>query len=239
MRDRLPLLAGLGLLALAVGLGSYFIAGGIRDRNRDDVITVTGSAKKRIVSDTIVWDLSLRSDDVDPAAALTQLNRWTKQVRAYLRTQGVRPGELTIQPISTLLPGSTDDSGQTIAFFRLTRDFEIDSTRVRRIAAIAEHSSSLLAVGVPLESDPLQYVFTKLPKLRPELVAAALRDAQVRARAVAGATGAKIGGLRGVDVGVFQVTSPNSTNVSDYGEYDTTTLPKDVTAVVNATFALR
>jgi hypothetical protein len=44
--------------------------------------------------------------------------------------------------------------------------------------------------------------------------------------------------LRGVNVGVFQVTSPNSTQVSDYGTCDTTTLQKDVTAVVNVTFAL-
>ena len=52
------------------------------------------------------------------------------------------------------------------------------------------------------------------------------------------ASGGRLGSLRGVDVGVFQVTSPNSTDVSDYGTYDTSTLRKDVTAVVNVTFAL-
>jgi hypothetical protein len=35
------------------------------------------------------------------------------------------------------------------------------------------------------------------------------------------------------------VTAPNSTDVSDYGVYDTSTLRKDVTAVVNVTFALK
>ena len=44
-----------------------------------------------------------------------------------------------------------------------------------------------------------------------------------------GATGGSLGGLRSVDVGVFQVTAPNSTEVSDYGVYDTSTLDKDVT----------
>jgi hypothetical protein len=59
MRERVPLFSGLALLAIAVVVGSLFIAGGIRDRNRTDVITVTGSAKARIVSDYIVWDASL------------------------------------------------------------------------------------------------------------------------------------------------------------------------------------
>jgi hypothetical protein len=42
-----------------------------------------------------------------------------------------------------------------------------------------------------------------------------------------------------VDAGVFQVTTPNSTRVEDYGVYDTSTLEKDATAVVNVTFALK
>ncbi|MDX6516020.1 MAG: uncharacterized protein QOH73_1686, partial [Gaiellaceae bacterium] len=59
-----------------------------------------------------------------------------------------------------------------------------------------------------------------------------------RARVLIDATGSHLGKLRSVNVGVFQVTSPNSTDVSDYGVYDTSTLRKDVTAVVNLTFAL-
>jgi hypothetical protein len=42
--ERLPLLAGLALLGIAFGVGSYAIADGIRNRNRNDVIVVTGSA---------------------------------------------------------------------------------------------------------------------------------------------------------------------------------------------------
>jgi hypothetical protein len=131
-----------------------------------------------------------------------------------------------------------DDNGNRITAYRLTRNFEVRSSRVGAIAALAERSSSLLARGVPLAADPPQYVYTKLPALRPGLLAAATKDAQLRARVLVAASGAKLGKLRGVDVGVFQVSSPNSTDVSDYGVYDTTTLRKDVTAVVNVTFAL-
>jgi len=35
------------------------------------------------------------------------------------------------------------------------------------------------------------------------------------------------------------VTTRNSTEVSDYGVYDTSTRDKDVTAVVNVSFALK
>ena len=69
--------------------------------------------------------------------------------------------------------------------------------------------------------------------------AQAVKSAELaRAKVLVGATGDHLGKLREVDVGVFQVTSPNSTDVSDYGEYDTSTLKKDVTAVVNVNIAL-
>src|SRR5438093_4113986 len=98
MRDRVPLFAGLALLALAVALGSVFIAAGIRDRNRNDVITVTGSAKQRIVSDYVVWDSSLTSDEPTAAEAAGELAAWTRRARRFFRSQGVRADELTVQP---------------------------------------------------------------------------------------------------------------------------------------------
>jgi hypothetical protein len=237
VRERLPLLIGLTLIALALAVGSIAIAGGIRDRNRNDVITVTGSAKKRITSDYVVWDFTVTSQQASPAAAAKELDVWTTRIRAFLDRQGVKPAELSVQPISTETVSAQSGSSKILGY-RLTRSFEIRSPRVQEIAAVAEHRSSLLGAGIPLTAQPLQYVYTRLPSLRPALLAAATRDAQQRARVLTAATGAHLGKLRSVDVGVFQVTSPNSTQVSDYGTYDTTTLEKDVTGVVNVTFAL-
>jgi hypothetical protein len=231
---RLPLLAGLTLLAIAIAIGSVVIGHGIRDRNRNDVITVTGSAKKRIVSDYVVWDLSVTSQQPTAAGAARELAGWAASIRSFLAKEGVEGVELTVDPVATETVGSGKIRG-----YRLSRNFEIRSARVRAIAAVAEHSSRLLAGGIPLSAEAPQYVYTKLPSLRPQLLADATRDAQHRGRVLVAATGDHLGGLRGVDVGVFQVTSPNSTEVEDYGVYDTSTLEKDVTAVVNVTFALK
>ena len=240
MVARVPLLAGLALLAVAVGVGSALIADGIRDRGRTDVITVTGSAKQRIASDYAVWTSSLTARNIEPGPAEVQLRRWTPRVRAFFTSHGIAADELTVQPISTVTPGEvSEDTGETSNEYRLTRTFVVRSKRVSAVAAVAEASSALLANGIPLAAQPPEYSYTALPKLRPELIRAAIRDAQHRARVLVDATNTHLGKVRGVDVGVFQVTAPNSTEVSDYGEYDTSTRLKDVTAVVNVTFSLR
>jgi hypothetical protein len=235
MRERLPLLLGLTLLSIAILLGAVSVGRGIRDRGKGDVVTVTGSAKQRITSDYVIWDLSVTSQQSQAAGAADQLARWTKTIRAFLVAQGVQGGELTVQPASTQTV--TNDQNQVLGY-QVIRNFEVRSGRVQAIASVAEASAKLVASGIPLQAQPVQYVYTHLADLRPKLLEQAVRDAQNRGKVLLAATGGSLGKLRGVDVGVFQVTSPNSTEVSDYGVYDTSTLEKDVTAVVNVTFSL-
>jgi hypothetical protein len=234
MRERLPLFGGMALLAIALLLGSAIIGQGIRDRGKNNVIVVTGSAKKRISSDYITWTFSVASQQVTAPAAAQELESWTTAIHAFLTKHGVKDAELSSQPVLT----ETLTTKGRVSGYRLSRSFAVNSARVQAISAVADQSSQLLAQGIPLEAGSPQYVYTKLSDLRPQLLAAATKDAQRRARVIVEATGGKLGGLRGVDVGVFQVTSPNSTQVEDYGVYDTSTISKDVTAVVNITFAV-
>jgi hypothetical protein len=238
VRERLPLLVGLILLALAILFGSFAIGKGIRDRNRNDTIAVTGSAKQKIVSDYVVWDVSVSSQLPTPQAAAKQLSGWSDRVRSFLRSAGALDAEVSIQPISTQTVTTSESGDGKIIGYNLTRTFEVRSSRVEQITALVKQSSQLLDEGVPISAQPPQYVYTKLAQIRPGLLVLATRDALKRANVLVGATGGRLGKLRQVDVGVFQVTSPNSTEVTDYGVYDTSTVDKDVTAVVNVTFAL-
>lgn len=229
-------LFGFLALALAIGLGAVAVADGIRERNDFDVLSVTGSARQQIVSDHIIWEVSVSSQRETSAAAARELAGWARQVRGFLADEGARAEEITTRPIST--ETVEDDNGEIVGR-RLTRSFEVRSNRVEDIARIAERASTLLTQNIPVDSFPPQYIYTKLASLRPQLIAAATKDALARAKVLVDATDSKLGSLRSVNVGVFQVTAPNSTEVSDYGVYDTTTLRKDVTAVVNVSFGVR
>lgn len=238
MRERLPLFAGMALLALAVLIGSVAIGSGIRNRNANNIITVTGSAKQMITSDYAIWDFSVTSQATSAAVASTALVGWTSKIENFLRQHGIQTSELTVYPISTNTVTPSTGSSNKVVGYQLTTNFEVRSARVDAIQSVAQASSSLLTAGVPFSAQPLQYVYTKLDSVRGPLLAAAVRDAEQRAKTLLTATGTKLGHLRGVNVSPFQITPPNSTQVSDYGAYDTTTLKKQVEAVVNVTFGL-
>jgi hypothetical protein len=239
MRERAFVVSAV-LLAVAIVLGARSLGAGIRDRGatRSTSIAVTGSAKKLIESDYVIWDASVSSQQATPGAAARQLGGWTKAVTSFLEREGVRPSELSVEPVTAAAVHKGAYGDGKIIGYSLSVAFEVRSQRVTQITAVASRGSKLLALGIPFESQPLQYVFTKLASVRLALLAAATADALARARVLVDATGAHLGTLRNVDVGVFQVTPPNSTDVSGYGVYDTSTIQKDVTAVVNVSFAL-
>jgi hypothetical protein len=66
----------------------------------------------------------------------------------------------------------------------------------------------------------------------------ATENAKQRATSMAQSTGNKIGLMRSAKMGVFQITSPTSTDVSDSGQNDTWSLDKKVMAVVSVSFAI-
>ena len=79
---------------------------------------------------------------------------------------------------------------------------------------------------------------TELTKAKFEALRLATADARKRGETIAGGLGGSLGAVRSVQLGVFQITPRNSTEVSDYGINDTSTRDKDVTSVVTITFAV-
>lgn len=91
--------------------------------------------------------------------------------------------------------------------------------------------------GILLESNAPAFYYTKLGDLKIEMLGEAAR------RENAGRQGRRKHGKHDrVNTfgayGVMQITAPNSTEVSDYGVNDTGSIDKDVTAVVNVSFAI-
>lgn len=83
-----------------------------------------------------------------------------------------------------------------------------------------------------------EYHYTKIADLKIEVQAAAARDAMVRAQKIAEATDRDLGPMRNARMGVLQITPKLSNQISDYGINDLSSIEKEITAVVNASFEI-
>lgn len=241
MADHRGSLASTITICAAVVLAAGALAGGIAKlRSGSDALEVTGSAKRTVTADYAVWKAAVSAQSPTLAAANAELKRHADAVRAWLRSNGIADSLVTSKPFETEALREFINGTETprLAGYRLTYRLQVAGADVDQVAKLALGTGELIDQGVPLVSDPLEYLYTGLATVRKELLAEATKDAKERAVAIAGAADAGVGRIKAVRVGVFQVTPRFSTEVSDYGVNDVSAREKDVTAVVRVEFEL-
>lgn len=205
------------------------------------VINVTGSAQKAIKSDYIVWRGTFTRRDVDLPTVYKKLQEDLERINSYLASKKVNPSEIIVSQISTTTIFKKSIEGtdtNKIEGFQLSQSIEIRSSDIDKIDQVSRESTELINQGIVFESWAPQYFYTKLDELKIEMLTKATENAKTRAESMIKASGNKLGLMRSAKMGVFQITPITSTEVSDYGYNDTSSLDKKVMAVVSASFAI-
>jgi hypothetical protein len=229
---------------IAIGLIASSIIGAwafLRAKSSDQIVVVTGSARKRIRSDLIVWRTTVTAQSPQLSDAYRKLTESVPRVKAYLISKGIPEDQIVISSIKTETQQESKSDGSStgrVIGYSLTQNLEMRSSEVDKITKISREVTELINQGILLESSPPEYHYTKLGDLKVEMLAEAAKDAKVRAQQIAANTGAEIGNVRAARMGVLQITPADSHDISGYGVNDITSLEKDITAVVNISFAL-
>ncbi len=205
----------------------------------NQTINVTGSAKKEIISDLGVLKGTLTSTAPTAEMAYKELQQEKPVIISYLNSKGFPENKIEFHTINTFPVYEIGANGyQTgnIKAYTYNQRIEIQSEDVEKIKGISLDIPSLVEKGVNFTVDMPEYHYTKLAELKIEIQAAAARDAMIRARKIAEATGRKLGPMHDARMGVLQITPKLSNQISDYGINDLSSIEKEITAVVNASF---
>ncbi|MGQ0540718.1 MAG: SIMPL domain-containing protein [Blastocatellia bacterium] len=230
--------------AIAVGLVLSSLVLGwsyTSSKKGEDAITVTGSARKRIKSDLVVWNAGVSTQASQLSDAYKQIADYIPRIKKYLIDKGIPEQQITISSITTTTLKRTDQMGREtseITGYSLKQQVSVTSNDVDKIAQVSREATELINQGILLESSSPSFYYTRLGDLKIEMLGEAARDAKTRADKIADSTSSSIGSIRSARMGVMQITAPESTEVSDYGVNDTSSIEKDVTAVVNISFAV-
>ncbi|QPN55807.1 SIMPL domain-containing protein [Synechococcus sp. CBW1107] len=236
LRRTPPLVFAMAVLATGLVVSSSVLVKGVRRGN--DTITVTGSSTERITSDFVDWTVDVARSAPTLQASYQELQPEVQRTIDFLRQQGIPADAISRNPIksdkSEVRDSRTGELQSTT--FTTRQQIRISSPEVEKVAAVAQQIGELVGQGVPLTINDPAYTYTRLSEKRVDMLAKATRDARLRAREIARQAGSHIGVITQADTGSFQITVPNSTEMSSFGSYDTTTIEKDITAVMGVTF---
>lgn len=233
----LILAAGL-IVSTAIGACSA-----LKCKSLEQSVFVTGAARKRITSDQGVWNVTVSREAPRIQGAYKLLSEDIPRVEAYLKSKGFSTDEMIRSSVTTTAlkeqkRGSEGLSTDKVIGYSLAQSIQVRSKDVQKVAVVAREATELLQQGILIESGAPQFFCSSIGELKQQMLADAAKDAQLRAKKIAENTGSKIGPLRTARMGALQITPPNSTEVSDAGISDTSSIEKDITAVVNVSFAI-
>ncbi|MEI7474512.1 MAG: SIMPL domain-containing protein [bacterium] len=213
---------------------------GVNNLSRNG-IEVTGAANKTVTSDYATWHSEITVKASSLKNGYNELSDYSKKFTDYLTAQGFSKDEIMMQKIAqnpVYIKNSNGYDTNKIDYYNFIQPIDVQSKDINKITETSLSSQKLLTEGINFNSYNPQYFYTPLDTIKVELLKDASNNAKQRAQAMIKSTGNNVGHITSSKMGVFQITPINSTDVSDYGINDTSSIKKKVTAVVQVKFAI-
>lgn len=231
----------LGLLSLAVAavLATHIVTDTIlAARHVHDTISVTASAREPIDSNLVKWSLSVRAEATTAPRAARLLARDSAFTLAFLRQRGIHGGDIQPAVVTSAQVVTPLPHHRRLVRYEVSQELDVSTHEIDVVEQASQTLTRLLQRGIDVHAQPLEYLSTRLDNAKLDALQAATEEAHRRAEILVKGLGGHLGAMRSSQLGVYQITPRDSTDVSDYGINDTTSRAKDVTAVVTATFAV-
>ena len=232
----------IAFLSLVIALALISTAKIITNGLTKDVVTVTGSYSQNVTSDNGRVEFEITARKPTKVDAYNALNQQRPIVMKYLQDKGVTPDNIDSKTVNgyytyKVLPNGTTTN--ETAYFNATQQISVNSNDVIKNKEISTDITNLISKGVDINVYEPSYFYSGLSDLKVKMLEEATKDAKQRADAMLKATHNHVGKIQSVKMGVFQITPVDSTNVSDMGISDTSSIEKKITSVANVTFAIK
>ena len=208
------------ILALGIVVGGYLLGDGLRRaRMADRAVTVRGLAERDVTADLATWTVSFTAQGNELAAVQAEIDRDARTVVNFFRAAGF-PAEAVTDAggsVSQYFDSNRGENNVTI-----NRRIQLRTNDVMRARRAHGRQFDLIRGGVAVqEGSGMQYVFTRLNAIKPQMIAEATQDARRGAERFAADSGTGVGGIRTATQGYFSIGPRDGDSVEEgYGGRD-------------------
>ncbi len=230
------------IMAVSLIISSVLLSDFFLKIRHEENITVKGFSQTEVKSDIAKLRFSIVRRETTLQEAYKQIKRDKKIVMDYLAAKKIAGDNVESNGLYTYEIKKMNSKGMytnEIEGHNATQNMLITSGDVELIKKLAEDMTALIESGVNIRINEPQYYISDLQDLKIQLLTSATEDGFTRAKKLAEGSGAEVGALVSATQGVFQVTEPNSMEVSSYGVYNTSSIMKSVKAVVTLSYAVK
>ncbi len=235
--------------AIMIGLigSGLFIGRAIqRFRVEERTISVKGLAEREVKSDMAVWVIQTKitTNDLVEGSRLIEINQ--SKIIEFLTSNGIKEDEIFPQNSTVSDKLAREYGSENIGMFRyiIEKSIQVRTNNVDVVSEVSKQTDKLMKVGVLITDsyNTLQYFYTGLNDIKPEMLSEATQNAKLAALEFTKESDVKLGKLKRANQGLFTIVDRDYSIMSpNYGAYSDAVydIYKKVRVVVSIDYSVK
>lgn len=203
---------GAAVLAVSICVLGFCIKAGIDNfAFRDRVVTVRGLAERTVEADYVTWPMNYAVAGDDLARLYNEMQTNNDIVVKFLTDNGIERDEISVNPPDLYNAAGNVYGGDRARYqYNLNVTITVATKKVAKVRELITRQSELLKKGVAVSNNYINYQFTGLNSVKPEMIAEATKNARVAADQFASDSSSKVGKIKTATQGQFSISDADS-----------------------------
>lgn len=204
------------ILAAGLALLGVFVYSGINSfASRDRVVSVRGLAEKEVKADRVIWPLTYKTVGNDLNSVYRDISAANAKIVAFLTKNGVSKDDISAgAPMVDDLWTNEYNNSRDRERYNAKSVITVSSSNVDLVRKLMTRTGELLSEGVAIApnnyENQIQFDFTSLNKIKPQMIEQATKNARESAEKFAKDSDSKLGKIKSAQQGLFSIESRDS-----------------------------
>lgn len=200
------------VIGVALVILGFSVKGGIDNiAFRDREVTVKGLAEREVKADLVTWPITYSVAGDDLSVLYGKINSNTEKIIKFLTSNGISRDEISVNPPDTYDAATNQYRSSTFNYnYSISSTVSVTTTKVDKVRELLNRQSELLKEGVAFSNSYINYQFTGLNKIKPEMIGEATKAARAAATQFAADSESRVGKIKSANQGQFSIEDADS-----------------------------
>lgn len=201
-----------GLIAVGMVLLGFVLKAGIDNiAFRDREVTVRGLAEREVPADLVTWPITYSLAGNDLQILYNNVSSNNAVIVKFLTSNGISEDEISVNPPDTYDATSNRYRSDSFAYnYSINCTVTVTTKKVQKVRELLNRQSELLKEGIAFSNSYINYQFTGLNAIKPEMIAEATKNARAAADQFAADSDSRVGKIKTASQGQFSIEDSDS-----------------------------
>lgn len=200
------------LIALGVVILGFTLKAGIDNiAFRDREVTVRGLAERQVPADLVTWPIAYTIAGNDLSTMYDRVTKNNAVIVKFLTSNGISEEEISVNPPDTYDATSNRYRSDSFNYnYSINCTVTVTTKKVDKVRELLNRQSELLKDGIAFSNSYINYQFTGLNEIKPEMIAEATKNARAAADRFAADSESTVGKIKTASQGQFSIDDSDS-----------------------------